>query len=152
MEREVLLVERRTPRLVDASPVTARIVKIVWSDGIAEHRDISPILANHRSLIRLRIDDALFVGVRVVEDGTGLEWSDGSKISATSLLALPRSEMSNQEFRNVMDDLHISIEALSLLLGLSKRVISDYRAAKAVPKHVALALRYVAERSDRLVL
>ncbi|MFD1941890.1 hypothetical protein [Paradevosia shaoguanensis] len=152
MEREVLLVERRSPRLASVSLVAERYVKLVWSDGVSENKDIAPILANHRSFVRLRSDDALFASLRVTDDGGGIEWSDGSMVSSSSLMALPKSLMSNQEFRGLMDDLHISVEALSVLLGCSRRLIADFRASKPVPKYIALALRYVAERSDRLVL
>jgi len=59
--------------------------------------------------------------------------------------------MDNREFRNLMDDLHLSVEALSVTLGLSRRLIADYRRDKSIPKHIALALRYLAERRERAV-
>ncbi|WP_170267307.1 DUF2442 domain-containing protein [Youhaiella tibetensis] len=151
MQPDVVLVERKPARLKDVVPLSGRTLKLTWDDGVAELRDVFPILANHRSLVRLRQDDHLFSTVRVKTGGFALEWEDGTEVTAQAIRSLPRTSMDNREFRNLMDDLHLSVEAISVTLGLSRRLIADYRRDKPIPKHVVLALRYLAERRERAV-
>jgi hypothetical protein len=143
------VLDKRAVRLRSASVVEGRHIRVLWEGGASEVKDISPALANNRSFVRLRKDDALFRTARVKADGSGVKWADGSEISAVSLLELPQTLMDNREFCNIMSDLNLSVEGLSALLGLSRRVIADYRRDKSIPKHVALSLRYLVERRGR---
>lgn len=126
--------------------VADRTVRVEWADGRTELLDLRPLLANNRSFVALRTDDQLFATVSVSSEKTGIEWSDASRVSSSALQRLPRTQMDAHEFRAIMDDLRLSVEGLSALLGLSKRVIADYRAGAPIPKPLALAMRYLEER------
>ncbi|KKB78081.1 hypothetical protein VW35_13325 [Devosia soli] len=139
---------RPAHRLSSVVPLAGRVVKIVWSDGRESQADLMPLLANHRSYVSLRKDDRLFRSARVSADGGALEWSDGSRVAVSAMLKLPQTYMDAIELRAIMDELRLSVEGLSALLGLSKRVIADYRSGVPIPKPLALAMRYLQERGS----
>ncbi|MBJ3784321.1 DUF2442 domain-containing protein [Devosia sp. MSA67] len=123
-------------------------MRLTWMDGVMAEVDLAPLLANHRSYVSLRKDDALFQSARVASDGAAIEWSDGSRVSASAMMKLPQTYMDATELRAIMDELRISVEGLSALLGLSRRVISDYRSGIPIPKPLALAMRYLQDRGS----
>ena len=110
-------------------------------------RDLAPALANHRLFVRLRDDDALFRTIRVNEDGNGVEWDDGSELSAEWIERLTPTFMANADFRAAMDELHMSLEGMAATLGTSRRLIADYRKDKPIPSHIGLAVRYLLQNN-----
>lgn len=139
---------RPAQKLSGVMPLAGRVVKIVWADGSALEVDLAPLLANHRSYVSLRKDDRLFLSARVSSDGGALEWNDGCRVAASAILKLPQTQMDATELRAIMDELRLSVEGLSALLGLSRRVIADYRSGMPIPKSLALAMRYLQERGS----
>lgn len=141
-------INRPAQKLSGVAPLAGRVVKIVWADGVAAEVDLAPLLANHRSYVSLRKDDRLFLSVRVSSDGGALEWNDGCRVAISAILKLPQTYMEATELRAIMDELRLSVEGLSALLGLSRRVIADYRSGVPIPKPLALAMRYLQERGS----
>lgn len=141
-------VGRQSSRIGNVTPLVARMVQIEWEGQFQSQVDLMPILANHRSYAALRHDDELFMSIRVSSDLLGIEWRDGSRVSAATILKLPTTTMTASEFRAIMDELRFSVEGLSALLGLSKRAIADYRSGQIIPKPLALAMRYLQERGS----
>lgn len=139
---------RSAQKLSVVAPLAGRVVKIVWADEVTAEVDLAPLLANHRSYVSLRKDDRLFLSVRVSSDGGALEWSDGCRVAVSAILKLPQTYMEATELRAIMDELRLSVEGLSALLGLSRRVIADYRSGVPIPKTLALAMRYLQERGS----
>jgi len=118
-------------------------VLVSLSDGSSRSVDMAPLLYNNRSFTKLRDDKQLFETLRVAQDGRVLEWANGSRVLTSSVLRLPNASMTKSEFRAIMDELRLSVEGLSRLMGVSTRVIADYRAGTLIPGPVALAMRYI---------
>ena len=45
-----------------------------------------------------------------------------------------------------MDRLHLTLDGMAARLGVARRLVADYRKDKPIPKHIALATRYLLER------
>ncbi len=122
------------------------MARILWKTGIAEWVDLTPALANHRAFVRLRSDDALFARLRVSEYGDCLEWDDGSELSAVWIEELAEETLDNAKFRDAMDKLHLTLDGMAARLGIARRLVADYRKDKPIPKHIALATKYLLSR------
>lgn len=144
----LLMLDKKTAKskILKVEVAADRTVRLEWGDGATELIDLAPLLANHRSYVALRTNDELFATATISADQFSIQWANTSQISSTALQKLPRTQMDAHEFRAIMVDLRLSVEGLSSLLGLSKRVIADYRAGSPIPKPLALALRYLEER------
>lgn len=141
--------EAPLPRIESALPLDGRNVRVVWRDGVAQEIDVSPALASRRIFLRLRTDDALFRTLRVNEDGNAIEWDDGAELTAIWLERLTPGALENREFRAAMDELGYSLDGMAARLGLSRRLIADYRRDKPIPQTVGLAVRYLVEQQRR---
>lgn len=137
------------PRIAGAVPLDGRRVKVMWRSGETKVVDLAPALASRRIYMPLRNDDALFQTLKVSEYGDALEW-DGSDLefSAVWLHHLPEAEFSNAEFRDAMDRLGMTLDGMAAELEISRRKVADYRKADRIPKHIALATRYLVGRAE----
>lgn len=142
----VVLIGEQPSRLKAAAHIAGFLVRITWADGVAELKDLEPIILNQSSLAPLRVDSAVFRSVGVSDDGSRLTWPNGCSVSARAVSRLPHPEMSAADFRSLQADMHLNAEALGSLLGLSRRAITGYRAGTTIPRHVALAMKYLAAR------
>ena len=147
-DSDIITVGRPIPRIQSATPMGGRKMKIVWRDGGTKVIDLAAPLASRRIFIPLRSDDALFEKVRISEYGNALEW-DGPDLEfpASWLDRLPDAEFSNEDFRKAMDALNRSLEGIAADLEISRSLIAEYRKDKPIPRHVALATRYLLERA-----
>ena len=143
--QHVVLVREKVRGIKRARPMAGRLVKVTWTDDAVETKDVSPILANQRTLVRLRHDDDLFSTLAVSQDGERLIWEGGYTITAAAIARLPQALMQGDELRAMMAELNFSSEGLAALLGLSRRAITDYRGGAEIPKPVALSVRYLQE-------
>lgn len=143
--QHVVVVRERSKRIRRAVPLAGRLVRVTWTDSIVDTKDVLPILAAQRSLVRLRSDDALFATLGVSVEGDRIIWDDGYSISAAAFARLPKTNMEAEELRAIMAELHLSSEGLAASLGLSRRAITDYRGGADIPKSVVLAVRYLQE-------
>jgi hypothetical protein len=142
-----IVVGKPLPRIEQAEPLSGRNVRLLWR-GRSEPTvvDIAPALANLRIFKRLRTDDGLFRQLAVNEDGNALEWPDGAELSAVWIERLAEAALDNAQFREAMDEMHMSLDGMAAHLGVSRRLIADYRKDKPIPRLVALATRYLLER------
>jgi hypothetical protein len=141
--------EAPLPRIESAVAVDGRKVLVVWRGGLQQLIDISPALASKRIFIRLRADDELFRSLRVNEDGNALEWSDGAELSAVWLERLAPSAIENSEFRDAMNQLGLSLDGMAARLGVSRRLVADYRKDKPIPELVGLAVQQLIQRQKK---
>jgi hypothetical protein len=145
---DIITVGRAIPRIAKAVPLDGRRVEITWRDGGAKVVDLTAALVSRRVFIPLRADDDLFKTLRVSEYGDALEW-DGPDLEfpASWLDRLPDADFTNEDFRRAMDSLHLSLDGMAAGLGLSRSLIAEYRKDKPIPRHVALATRYLLGRA-----
>lgn len=143
---------RQLPRIERARPLGDRNVELTWrGQRRSTVVDITPALANLRIFKRLRTDDRLFRELSVNEDGNALEWPDGAELSAVWIERLTESALDNSQFRDAMDEMEMSLDGMAAHLGVSRRLIANYRKDKPIPKAVALATRYLLERRRTVV-
>jgi hypothetical protein len=133
------------PRISKARPLGKRDVDITFDDGQSKRVDLRPVLESRKSFIPLRHDDALFQRLEISDFGDALEWPDGIELSAVWLERLPDIDFGNADFRDAMLRLGLSLDGMAAALGLSRRQIAHYRDDKPIPRHVALATRYLLE-------
>lgn len=135
------------PRIASAEPLDRRNIRLSWRGNSGPIVvDVAPAFANLRIFKRLRTDDELFRRLAVNEDGNALEWPDGAELSAVWIERLAAATLDNAQFREAMDEMKMSLEGMAAHLGVSRRLIADYRKDKPIPKAVALATRYLLER------
>lgn len=148
MSDDIIAVGKPLPRIAAAFPLDGRKAKIVWASGSVKVVDLTGALASRRIFIPLRGDDTLFRTLRVSELGDGIEW-DGPDLefSALWLDRLPEAEFTNEEFRKAMDTLNLSLDGMAADLDISRSLVAEYRKNKPIPRHVALATRYLLGRA-----
>jgi hypothetical protein len=126
-----------------------RKILVTWRTGESQIIDTMPALASRRIFIALRTDDALFRTLKVNEDGNAIEWNDGAELSAIWLERLAPANFNNEEFRWAMDELGMSLDGMAAALEISRRQIADFRKDKPIPRHIALATRYLVEHHKK---
>jgi len=146
MAEDYIEVGKPIPRIKKVSPKDGRVVSIEWEDGTISDIDLMPALASHKGFVRLRTDDDLFRTLAIGEFGGYLVWADGSELSSAWIEELAAPALDNAEFRDAMDRLHMSLDGMAARLGVARRLIADYRKDKPIPKHIALATRYLLEQ------
>lgn len=146
MSNEYISAGRPLARISEASALDARNAKIVWSSGKEQVVDLLPALASHRAFVQLRSDDQLFGTLHAGEDQDSVVWSNGLELSAAWIEELADPGLDNSEFREAMEALHLSLDGMAARLGVARRLIADYRKNKPIPKHIALATRYLLDR------
>lgn len=142
---EVVRVGGPLPRIAAARPLDGRKVAVTWRSGSTTIVDLAPALESRRIYIPLRADDALFATLRVSQHGDAIEWDGGLDFSAVWLDRLPPATFDNEDFRQAMDDLGMTLDGMAAQLEISRRQVADYRKDKPIPRHIALAVRYLVE-------
>ncbi len=147
-EDDIIEVGGPLPRIAKAAALDGRRIRVWWRGAEAAPVvvDVGPALASHRGFVALRTDDALFRSFRVSAYGDSLEWPGGVELSAVWIERLAAAALGNAEFREAMDEMHMSLDGMAAHLGVSRRLVADYRKDKPIPKLVALATRYLLER------
>jgi hypothetical protein len=146
MAEDIIRVGKPIPRIRGVKPLKARVVSVAWDDGTKSLVDLMPALASHKGFVRLRTDNRLFRTVSVGEYGGYLRWEDGSELSSVWVEELRDASLDNTEFREAMDRLQMSLDGMAARLGIARRLIAEYRKDKPIPKHIALATRYLLEQ------
>lgn len=148
MTDDIITVGKPIPRIASVQALDGRKVEITWKDGGRKVVDLTAPFASRRIFIPLRADDALFRNLRLSEYGDAIEW-DGPDLEfpASWLDRLPDIEFTNEDFRHAMDTINLSLDGMAAELGLSRSQIAEYRKNKPIPRHVALATRYLLERA-----
>lgn len=142
---DIISVGRPLPRIGSVEPLDGRRVRLTWSRGErageAEVLDLAPAIFNHRHFIPLRRDDQLFRQVQITDWGSALEWPGDIALSAEWIERLPRTVMTNSQFRTAMDALHLTLDGMAATLGVARRLIAAWRKDKPIPPYIALAVR-----------
>lgn len=149
MSAEIIRGGSPLPRIVEARALDGRKVEITWSDGTRKVVDLAPALASRRIYMPLRADDALFRTLRVSEYGDAIEWDSDLDFSAVWIDALAPADFGNADFRSAMDALELSLDGMAAALEVSRRQIAEFRKDKPIPRHIALATRYLLEHEQK---
>lgn len=142
---EIITAGDPLPRIRDAQPLDGREVHVVFEDGRTKKVDLAPALASRRVYIPLRNDDELFRSMWISEHRNAIEWPGGLDFSALWLSNLPSVDFGNADFREAMDKLDMSLDGMAAQLEIARRLVADYRKDKPIPRHIALATRYLVE-------
>lgn len=137
------------PVIRQAEPLENFHVRVEWDDGREEVIDLRPAILSHRAYISLRNDVAAFSAFKVRDRGDSLVWPDGQELSADWIQELAPKELGNDEFRNAMSELRLSLDGMAARLGIARRLVADYRKDRPIPKTVALATRYLLEHRQK---
>lgn len=151
---DVITVGEPLPRIASVAVLDGFRLRIEWDRGPrageTETIDVGPAIFNHRAFIDLRADRDLFERVAIGSHGSVLVWPGEVELAAEWIDRLPRAEMTNDEFRAIMDGrLHYTLDAMAAALGIARRRIADYRKGTPVPRVVALATRQLVEEIER---
>lgn len=137
------LVSKRPTLIARISALDGYLVNITWRGGKSEIKDLEPLVVNHRRFAQIRRQREMFETIDIVDDGSRIGWIDGSSMTALAVAKLPPQTMTTEEFCAAMTDLNLTSDALASMLGLSRRVITNYRTGFPIPKSVALAVRFI---------
>lgn len=146
MHDELISIGRPLPRILTVRVLQNFEIEIAWNSGQKSTCDLAPILASRKIFSTLLAEPTLFMSVSVNDDGNALIWGNGAEISAVWLEQLSLTRFSNSDFRTLMDNLGLTLEGMAATLEVSRRQIASYRKDKPIPKHIALASRYLAEK------
>lgn len=137
------------PVIRRAEHVGGYIVRVEWHDGREEEIDLGPAILSHRAFVSLRNDPSTFSKFIVRDRGDSLVWPGGQELSADWVQELAPRALDNEEFRNAMTQLHLSLDGMAARLGIARRLVADYRKDRPIPTTVALATRYLLEHQQR---
>ena len=146
MHDELISIGQPLPRILSVRVLQNFEIEIVWNSGQKSACDLAPVLASRKILRTLLAEPTLFMPVSVNDDGNAVIWKNGAEISAVWLEELSLTRFSNSDFRALMDQLGLTLEGMAATLEVSRRQIANYRKDKPIPKHIALASRYLAEK------
>ncbi|PYE89733.1 DUF2442 domain-containing protein [Phyllobacterium leguminum] len=144
-ENEIISVGAPLPRIREAIPLDGRKIQVTFDDGHTKTIDLAPALGSRRYFIPLRDNDELFRSFKIADYRNAIEWSDDLDFSAMGLDALPPVDFSNEDFRNAMDEMRMTLDGMASMLDISRRLVADYRKAKPIPRHIGFATRYLVE-------
>jgi hypothetical protein len=131
------------PRIKTVTAGSGHTLRIIWQHGTADVVDLAPALAVLGPQSVVYRNPQAFSAVQVDTGGDHLAWPDGSLLSAGWVYEMRLGQMTSDEFSAAMSLLKESVVSMASRLGLSKRTIFGYRADRAIPRHVALAVRYL---------
>jgi len=139
------------PRIASVSPREKFAVAVRWKDGREQIVDLAPDIFTYRFDKPLREDAALFASAHVTDGGAAIAWGDEEQIDmpATSLERLAAESMEPADFSAFMRRHQLTLDSAAAQLGLSRRLIAYYASERSIPRHVALACRYLDARLGR---
>ena len=146
MHDELISIGQPLPRILSVRVLQNFEIEIVWNSGQKSACDLAHVLASRKILRTLLAEPTLFMSVSVNDDGNAVIWKNGAEISAVWLEELSLTRFSNSDFRALMDQLGLTLEGMAATLEVSRRQIANYRKDKPIPKHIALASRYLAQK------
>lgn len=148
-DNEFVVVGGPMPAISEATIVSDYLIRVEWRDGRVEEIDVAPAILSHRAFVSLRNDPTAFAAFIVRDRGDSLVWPGGQELSADWIQELAPRELGNEEFRDAMSQLRLSLDGMAARLGIARRLVADYRKDRPIPKTVALATRYLLEHQQR---
>jgi hypothetical protein len=118
---------------------------LAFADGFAAEVDLSPIIAKHPSLARLK-DRKVFSKVALDEWKRGVVFAkdDDLALASDNLRALALEQAGEYSHHHVFSWMHdngLTLDTAAEALGISRRMLAYYRSGeKAVPKSIGLAM------------
>ena len=137
------------PRIARVKAEEPFFVTVEWSAGngagAVETVDLSPDILSYELYRPLREDETLFRTVHVTAFGAAIAWGEDDLIDmpATAVERLAGEVMTNDDFAAFLKRNRLSLDAAAAPLGISRRQVAYYAKAKVVPRHIALACRYL---------
>ena len=118
-------------------------LKLVWQDGREDVVEMAGVIYRYKVFAALRDNRKLFRGVKTVDRGLGIEWTDAMDYSAQSLrrLADEQRPMSGQELRAFELENGLTAADTAAVLDVGVRTVKAYRHARKLPVPVAIAIR-----------
>ena len=141
---------RQLSKIAEVEPLAGSHVAVTWYAGDREVIDLTPVLLSRRSFFPLRTDEALFRTVFISKHGIALQWSNGVAISAAWIAELRPLNFTNNDFRIAMNYLQMSLNGMAARLGISRRLIADYRKDRPIPPTIAYAVLYLLAQRQRV--
>lgn len=135
------------PKIESVMASDKRKVRVIWEGGGGDEIDLSPVLATLARHSVVLSSDRVFRSVNRGPGGRSIVWTDGSVLPAAWVYELRLGQMSNQEFRDHMVLLKLTLTGMAAVLGIGRRNVAHYRKDKPVPRYVAMAVRSLLERS-----
>ena len=147
---DTITVGRALPKLLSAEPANGPFsVSVTWAAGERMGRtdivDLAPMIFTFKVFRPLRDDPALFRTVSVGEWGATLVWAgnDDLEIGAESVEEMAEEVMSNADFAAFLTRNSLTRDAAAAQLGIARRLVSYYAKNREIPRHIALACRYL---------
>lgn len=129
------------PKLTAVEALTPPVLRTAWATGEALDVDVGPVLRRIPGYERLLAPD-VFATVHLGEGGASIAWFD-DELGPDNVYAWAkeqRGEVSHQMFDEWMHRNGLSLTTAAEALGLSRRMVSDYRTArKPIPRQTWLA-------------
>ncbi len=131
-------------RVTAVAPANARFVlNVKWSDGSKSRVDLTGLVHQSRHFQVFADDPGAFRAVRPVGFGSGIGWDNGLEYSAATLktLADEQRPASGKYLRTFTEKFHLNVSEIAHLLQVDERTVRNYSKARALPNHIAFALR-----------
>lgn len=129
------------PKLKTVEVLASYYLRTTWNTGGALETDVEGVLRNNPALAAI-LDPEIFARARVGEQGGGIEWMD-AEFGADNIYAWAKEQagqVSHEMFGAWMHRNQLSLSTAAAALGISRRMVSYYRAAhKAIPRAIWLA-------------
>lgn len=145
---DILVVGAPLPRLLTVSPRDGFRVAIAWeghsSDTDPVVVDLAPAVFRYRIYAPLRDDPELFSTVRITDDGFAVAWDqDDLDMASTTIADLAEQGMAPADFAAFMRRNGYTLDSVAAELGISRRLAAYYAKEREIPRHIALACRYL---------
>ncbi len=124
---------------------------VTWEDGASSRIDLSGLIARDPEFAGLAMPE-LFAQVSAADWGWGAEWPGGISCSARVLSRLARDQhpWSTDDYIRWQDDLGLSNQQASDVLGVTTRTIEYYRSGKPLSRTVQIACMAIRDDSAYL--
>lgn len=145
---ETFLVGAPLPRFSKVSVDEGFRLMITWvgqEEGTAPAViDLAPAIFRYRIDAPLRDDPDLFRTARITDDGFAIAWDlDELDLSSTTVADLAEQAMSPSDFSAFVKRNGYTLDSVAAESGISRRPAADYAKEREIPRHIALACRYL---------
>ncbi len=130
------------PRLKSVRALPGRKLKLVWQSGETRLCGLTGLIARVPALTPLA-DATIFAGVKMIDWGAAVGWSNGLDLSAQTLhqISGEQQNFGAQAFRKWQTELNLSNQEAADALGLALGTIKNYRKGNVIPLAIAVACR-----------
>ncbi len=106
--------------------------------------DLAPATFRYKIYLPLRDDPDLFRSIHVADDGFAVAWhGDEIDMASTTIADLAEQAMTPADFAGFMKRSGYTLDSVAAELGISRRLAACYAKEREIPRHIALACRYL---------